>query len=222
MSARRRALPAVGAVVAALLLAACGSAAPADDASTERGADLDQHGRPAARAVARTGCSVPGAWSPCRCRRPPSTSAAASTSTSSTAQLQASTSDGCNQQFGGFALTGEGGVRLSGLGTTQAAVPARRAPTTRHIDAMYAARTVGLDDRSGLDQLVFRDEHERIVLVLQRIPPLSMGALLGTWKVVSLGDGSAPRRPLSMDFQLVGESGSVVHRRRVQLGAVPT
>ncbi len=48
------------------------------------------------------------------------------------------------------------------------------------------------------------------MLVLQRIPPLSMGALLGTWKVVSLGDGSAPRRPLSVDFQLVGESGSVV------------
>lgn len=124
-------------------------------------------------------------------------------------QLQALTSDGCNNQFGEFDLTADGGVRLSGLGTTQALCPPARVDQ-RHSAAMYAARTVGLDDRSGQDQLVFRDESERIVLVLQRIPPLSMGALLGTWTVTSLGDGSTPRRPLTMDFQLVGTAGSVV------------
>jgi heat shock protein HslJ len=94
-------------------------------------------------------------------------------------ELQASTDDGCNSQFGGFALSAEGGVRLSGLGTTQKACLSTRTDG-RHSAAMYAARTVGLDDRSGQDQLVFRDETERIVLVLQRIPPLSMGALLGS------------------------------------------
>lgn len=121
----------------------------------------------------------------------------------------AETSDGCNRQFGGFSLGSNGSVALGGLSSTLKLCPPADSDR-RHVDAMFAARTVGLDDRSGLDQLVFRDETERIVLVLQRIPPLSMGALLGTWKVVQLGDGTAPKRPLSVDFQLVGEAGSIV------------
>jgi heat shock protein HslJ len=123
--------------------------------------------------------------------------------------LTVDTSNGCNRQQGGFSLDDQGRVALGGLSSTLKACPSTDSDS-RHIDALYAARTVGLDDRSGLDQLVLRDETERIVLVLQRIPPLSMGELLGTWKVVALGDGSAPSRPLSMDFQLVGDRGSVV------------
>ncbi len=38
---------------------------------------------------------------------------------------------------------------------------------TRHIDALKAATKVGLDDRSGYEQLVFTDANGALVLVLQ-------------------------------------------------------
>lgn len=208
MSARQRALLAVGAAAAALMLAACGSSTAPGSAS------------PSA-SLTSTSTAIPlpvpsqdrlaGAWSVVAL---PLQGYAVDkrlgfSFATQEAGLTAETTDGCNRQQGDFSLDDQGRVALGGLSSTQKLCPSAD-QDTRHIDALYAARTVGLDDRSGLDQLVFRDETERIVLVLQRIPPLSMGALLGTWKVVSLGDGSAPSRPLSMDFQLVGDAGSVV------------
>ena len=208
MSARRRALLIAGAAATALLLAACGSSAPPVESlpSTTQTSTSTAIPLPVP-----TQDRLLGSW---RVLAMPLQKDSVDKRRGFDfvlidGDLQAWTSDGCNDKFGGFALSTEGDVALSGLGTGQALCPPERTDG-RHSDAMYAARTVGLDDRSGLDQLVFRDERERIVLVLERIPPLSMGALLGTWTVVSLGDGSAPRRPLSVDFQLVGESGSVV------------
>lgn len=208
MSARLRALKVVGAVAACLLLAACGSTAPTG-------------GTPSSASQTATSTAIPlpvpgpdtlvGPWSVVA--MPLQDDAVDKRQGFSFGRgesgLIAETTDGCNRQQGGFSLSDQGRVALSGLSSTLKLCPPGDYDD-RHIAAMYAARTVGLDDRSGLDQLVFRDEQERIVLVLQRVPPLSMGALLGTWKVVSLGDGSAPRRPLSMDFQLVGTAGSVV------------
>ena len=49
-------------------------------------------------------------------------------------------------------------------GTQKACAPPA---DTRHIDALEAATKVGLDGRSGFDQLVFTDASGALVLVLQ-------------------------------------------------------
>jgi heat shock protein HslJ len=208
MSARRRALPALVAVAAALLLGACGSSAPPDAGPLSASASTTST---AIALPVPSQARLLGSWSVVALplEKTGVDKRLGFGFDKVGGELNARASNGCNEQWGTFTLTDEGRVRLDGLGTTQVACPTTRTDS-RHIDAMYAARTVGLDDRSGVDQLVFRDEDERIVLVLQRIPPLSMGALLGTWQVATLGGGTAPRRPLAMDFQLVGTAGSVV------------
>lgn len=204
---RRNGARALVAAAAVLLVTACGSS-PQDAASTGP-----------TRAATSTAVPLPvpsearlvGSW---RVVAMPLQAGAVDTRmgfvvTTGDAGLTAETSDGCNRSQGGLTLHTDGRIALGGMSSTLKAC-APDAYDGRHIDAMYAARTVGLDDRAGLDQLVLRDGTERIVLVLERIPPLSMGALLGTWSVVSLGDGGAPRRPLTVDFQLEGTAGSVV------------
>lgn len=208
MSARRRALPALVAVAAALMLGACGSSAPPDTGPLSASASTTST---AIALPVPSQARLLGSWSivALPLEKDAVNKRLGFVFETRDEGLVAMTSNACNRMFGGFTLSDAGAVTLGGLSSTLKAC-GPDVGDGRHIDAMYAARTVGLDDRSGLDQLVFRDQDERIVLVLQRIPPLSMGALLGTWSVVSLGDGSAPRRPLTMDFQLVGTAGSVV------------
>jgi len=78
---------------------------------------------------------------------------------------QVSTSDGCNALTGPYTLGSDGAFTAGPFAGTQkaCATPA----DTRHVEALSAATKVGLDDRSGWDQLVFTDKGGAIVLVLQ-------------------------------------------------------
>jgi heat shock protein HslJ len=78
---------------------------------------------------------------------------------------QVSTSDGCNALSGPYTLGSDGAFKAGPLAGTQkaCATPA----DTRHVDALQAATKVGIDDRSGWDQLIFTDGNGAIVLVLQ-------------------------------------------------------
>ncbi len=78
---------------------------------------------------------------------------------------QVSTSDGCNTIMGPYTLGSDGAFKVGDLAGTQKAC--QNPADTRHIDALKAATKVGLDDRSGYDQLVFTDANGALVLVLQ-------------------------------------------------------
>ena len=79
--------------------------------------------------------------------------------------LTSSTTDGCNTVTGPYTLGSDGAFKVGDLAGTQKACPSPA--DTRHIDPLKAATKVGLDDRSGYDQLVFTDASGALVLVLQ-------------------------------------------------------
>ena len=196
MSVRRlRAASVAGVLVAVLALAACGSTGSPD--GTASSAPPTSTSTAVALPVP-TEARLVGSWRVVALPLHPDDvdTRMGFAFTTGDAGLTVQTSDGCNRNFGGLTLHTDGRIALGGMSSTLKAC-APDSYNGRHIEAMYAASTVGLDDRAGLDQLVLRDETERVVLVLERIPPLSMGALLGTWNVISLGDGGAPRRPLT-------------------------
>lgn len=78
-----------------------------------------------------------------------------------------STSDGCNTLTGPYTLGSDGAFKVGELAGTQKACD--KPADTRHVDALKAATKVGLDNRSGFDQLVFTDANGALVLVLQDV-----------------------------------------------------
>lgn len=138
----------------AVLLTSCGS-------STADGPTAATTGPAAADLPAPTADQMVGRWSVFALTQEPGPSEQEVTFT--TAEL--STSDGCNTSSGAYTLGADGAFKVGDLVSTRkaCATPA----DTRHIDALKAATKVGLDTRSGFDQLVFTDSGGALVLVLQ-------------------------------------------------------
>lgn len=136
----------------ALLLSSCGSSTGSTPATT---------GAAASDLKPPTSEQVVGDWSVFVLPQKPGASEQKVTFTAS----QVSTSDGCNTLSGPYTLGSDGAFKVGELAGTQkaCATPA----DTRHVDALKAATKVGLDDRSGYEQLVFTDANGALVLVLQ-------------------------------------------------------
>lgn len=140
----------VAAVV--LLISACGSSSGAAPATTgPAGADLPA---PTAEQMQRS-------WTVFALPAKPGASEQKVTFDATTV----STSDGCNTLTGPYTLGSDGAFKVGELASTQMAC--EKPADTRHVDALKAATKVGLDDRSGFDQLVFTDANGALVLVLQ-------------------------------------------------------
>jgi heat shock protein HslJ len=155
MRAPRRPSAVLLAVAAsAVLLSSCGSSSggsPTDATTGPAGAGL----------AVPTSAELTRTWSVFALPRKPGASEQKVTFTAT----EVSTSDGCNTVTGPYTLGSDGAFKVGELASTQKACadPA----DTRHIDALKDAAKVGLDDRSGYDQLVFTDAGGSLVLVLQ-------------------------------------------------------
>jgi heat shock protein HslJ len=151
---RRRAAAVLAAATTVLVLTACGSSSDSADAGATTG--------PAASDLAApTTEQIEGEWSVFVVPQNPGASEQTVTFTAS----EVSTSDGCNDAVGGYTLGADGAFSVGELASTQKAC--ETPSDTRHIDALKAATKVGLDPRSGFDQLVFTDANGALVLVLQ-------------------------------------------------------
>lgn len=158
MRRRRSAALFLTVVAGAGLLAACGSSS----GSTASPSAVVTTGAAAADLPAPTAAQVVGTWSVFVL--PTSTGASEQKVTFTETQL--STSDGCNTATAGYTLGADGAFALGEVAQTQKACTT--ATDSRHLEALQAARKVGLDDRSGVDQMVFTDAEGSLVLVLQR------------------------------------------------------
>jgi heat shock protein HslJ len=139
-------------VATALVLTGCGSSASPENATT---------GSAAADLTPPTQEQLQKKWSVFALPQKPGASEQKVTFTGS----DLSTSDGCNQLHGPYTLGSDGAFTLGDLAGTKVACD--KPADTRHIDALKAATKVGLDTRSGYDQLVFTDSSGVLVLVLQ-------------------------------------------------------
>ena len=149
---RRTSAVIVALVATAVVLTGCGSSASPENATT---------GSAAADLTPPTPQQMQKKWSVLALPLKPGASEQKVTFTAS----DMSTSDGCNQLNGPYTLGSDGAFKLGTLAGTQVACD--KPTDTRHIDALKAATKVGLDNRSGYDQLVFTDSSGALVLVLQ-------------------------------------------------------
>ncbi|MFN8157422.1 MAG: META domain-containing protein [Candidatus Nanopelagicales bacterium] len=149
---RRTSAVLVALVAAAVVLTGCGSSASPENATT---------GSAAADLTPPTQQQMQKKWSVLALPLKPGASEQKVTFTAS----DMSTSDGCNQLTGPYTLGSDGAFKLGTLAGTQVACD--KPADTRHVDALKAATKVGLDNRSGYDQLVFTDSSGALVLVLQ-------------------------------------------------------
>lgn len=149
-------------VAGAGLLAACGSSGGSTTPSA-----VATTGAAAAELPAPTAAQVVGTWSVFVLPAAPGASEQKVTFT----ETQLSTSDGCNTATAGYTLGADGAFALGEVAQTQKACTT--ASDSRHLEALQAARKVGLDDRSGVDQLVFTDAEGALVLVLQSDAPIT-------------------------------------------------
>jgi heat shock protein HslJ len=150
------------AVVAGVaLLSGCASSSGSTDPSA-----VTTTGPAAADLPAPTAAQVVGTWNVFVV--PASTGASEQKVTFTETEL--STSDGCNTATAGYTLGADGAFDMGEVAQTQKACTT--ATDARHIEALQAAAKVGLDDRSGVDQLVFTNADGALVLVLQRDAPV--------------------------------------------------
>lgn len=162
MSIRRRSASLLLAAAAATaLLTACGTSG----ASSESPSAVSTTGAAAADLAAPTAAQMVGTWSVFVLPQEPG----ASEQKVTFGETQMTTSDGCNTASAGYTLGADGAFSVGEVAQTSKAcsTPA----DTRHVEALQAASRVGLDDRSGFDQLVFTDASGALVLVLQRDAP---------------------------------------------------
>lgn len=149
---RRTSAVLIALVATALVLTGCGSSSSPGDATT---------GSAAADLTPPTAEQLQKSWTVFALPQKPGASEQKVTFTAS----DLSTSDGCNQLTGPYTLGSDGAFKLGELAGTKVACD--KPADTRHIDALKAATKVGLDNRSGYDQLVFTDSSGTLVLVLQ-------------------------------------------------------
>jgi heat shock protein HslJ len=156
MHHRRRPALLLLAAVTAVLLSACGSS------GTDGPATVATTGPAATDLAVPTTTQLVGSWAVFVVPQDPGPSERQVTFT----ETELSTSDNCNSASSGYTLGADGAFAIGEVAMTTAVCAA--AGDARHIDALKSAARVGLDDRSGFDQLVLTDASGSIVLVLQR------------------------------------------------------
>lgn len=162
MSIRRRSASLfLVAAAATVLLTACGTSGASSDSPSA----VTTTGAAAADLAAPTAAQMVGTWSVFVLPQDPGASEQRVTFT----ETQLSTSDGCNTASAGYTLGTDGTFSVGEVAQTTKACSTPS--DTRHLEALQSAARVGLDDRSGFDQLVFTDASGALVLVLQRDAP---------------------------------------------------
>jgi heat shock protein HslJ len=160
MRVRRTPALLLAVAASAVLLTSCGSSSGSE--GTASPSAVTTTGAAAADLPAPSAAQVVGTWSVFVLPAKPGASEQKVTFT----ETELSTSDGCNTATAGYTLGADGAFKVGEVAQTQKACTT--AADTRHIEALQAATRVGLDTRSGFDQLVFTDAQGGLVLVLQR------------------------------------------------------
>lgn len=166
MRVRRTATVLLAVAASAVLLSSCGSSS--GSSSTASPSAVTTTGSAAADLPSPSQAQVVGTWSVFVLPAKPGPSEQKVTFT----ETELTTSDGCNTATAGYTLGADGAFKLGEVAQTTKACPK---PDSRHIEALQSATRVGLDTRSGFDQLVFTDAQGSLVLVLQRDQDLAAG-----------------------------------------------